>query len=152
MPNRSDETDNQRGEVPLDSRPYVHESCGQVTVVSGDDFSRLANPFAVVTGTYCVSCQAMVNLGTVSWADTQEPISKYRRRLRAEAPLSLKLFGWVIGPLGSAALGAGIGWLFTPNQSKGPIIGGVMAFLLTIGFLMPVLASLVWGIDYRRVK
>jgi hypothetical protein len=82
-----------------------------------------------------------------SWIGT-----KVLRRLRAAAPASLKLCGWVLGPLGGAALGAGVGWLFTPNQPKGPIIGGALGLLLAAGFLMPILARWVWGIDYRGVK
>jgi hypothetical protein len=65
-----------------------------------------------------------------AWADTGEPISVYRRRLRAAAPASLKLFCWVIGPLGGTALGAAIGWLFTPHKLAGPFIGGCTGLVL----------------------
>jgi hypothetical protein len=148
-----DRIDRDREDNPApDSRPYVHDRCGQITVVSGHDFSRLANPFAFVSQTYCVVCQTFVSLRSVAWADTGESIAAYRRRLRAEAPMSLKLVGWGIGPLVCAGLGAGIGWLFTPNQSKGPLIGGVTALILAVGGLMLVLSRWVWGIDYRAVK
>jgi hypothetical protein len=80
-------TDAHRGNgPPPDSRPYVHDRCGEVTVVSGGDFSRLANPFTFVSQTYCASCQRMVGLRSVAWADTAEPIAAYRRRLRGAAP------------------------------------------------------------------
>jgi hypothetical protein len=135
-----------------DSRPYIHDRCGQVTVVSGNDFTRLVNPFTFVSQTYCVGCQGFASLRSVAWADTGESIAAYRRRLRGEAPQSLKLVGWFLGPLAALLLGAGIGWLFTPKDFKGPLIGGLLGLVLAVGFLMPVLSRWVWGIDYRSVK
>jgi hypothetical protein len=135
-----------------DSRPYVHERCGQVTLVSGDDFSRLANPFTFVSQTYCVACGAFVSLRSVAWADTGESIAAYRRRLRAEAPLSVKLAGWLLGPLAGLLIGAGVGWLITPQDLKGPVVGGVAGLVLAAGFLMPLLSRWVGGVDYRRVR
>jgi hypothetical protein len=149
-PDRAD--DYQEGSSAPNSRAYLHELCGQVTVISGNDFGGLANPFCFVSKTYCVACKAMVGLQTVSWVDSAEPISAYRRRLRASAPASLKLFAWVIGPLTGAALGAGIGWLLASNKPQGAMIGCAFALVPTVVFLMPALAHWVWGIDYRRME
>ena len=107
---------------PRDSRPYVHDQCGQITVASGNDFSRLANPFAIVTGTVCVSCQANVSLGTVAWQDTGESIRGYRRRLRRRAPTSLKLFAWIIAPLTFGAGAAAHRLAGHASQGAGPFI------------------------------
>jgi hypothetical protein len=48
----------------------VHHDCGQETEVSGDDFARLANPFAWVSQTYCAACETFASVGRFSWADT----------------------------------------------------------------------------------
>jgi hypothetical protein len=135
-----------------DSRPYVHKRCGEVTVVSGNDFRRLANPFDFVPQTYCVACEEMVGLDTVAWDDTGETISRYRRRLRAAAPVSLKLFSWVICPLGGAALGAGAGWLFTTHRVTGAFIGAFVGLVVTPLFVTSLLLRWVWRLDYRGVK
>jgi hypothetical protein len=133
-------------------RAYVHPQCGGTTIVSGDDFTRLANPFTFVSQTYCASCGSFVGLGSVEWEDTGETISAYRSRLRGEAPLGMKLLGWVFGPLGGAAIGALIGWACTPREVLGPISGGVVGLFVVAAFLMPLLSSLVWGIDYRSKR
>jgi hypothetical protein len=132
-------------------RAYVHPRCGGTTIVSGDDFTRLANPFTFVSQTYCAACGSFVGLGSVEWEDTGETISAYRSRLRAEAPLGLKLFGWVIGPLGGAAIGTLIGFACTPRELMGPGIGAFMGLFVTAAFLMPLLTRL-FGVDYRSER
>jgi hypothetical protein len=151
MQEESENRPAKRDSVPTE-RAYVHQHCGQATVVSGNDFSRLVNPFAFVSATYCVSCQGAFSLAAFSWEDTGESILAYRRRMRRMAPLSFKLCGWVVGPLLSGLIGAAIGWLFTPQEAKGPIIGGLMGLLIAAGFLMPLLAKWIWGIDYRAER
>src|SRR5262249_15239220 len=128
---------------------YTHENCGQGTVISGSHFSSLANPFSQVGKTLCASCKEFVDLKTVHWHDTGENVAAYRRRLLRAAPLTLRMFGWLISSLAGAALGAGIGWFCTPKDPKGPIIGGGTGFLLGFVFLTPYLPRLIWQIDYR---
>jgi hypothetical protein len=137
---------------PRDSRVYVHETCGGETEVSGDDFARLASPFSWVTQTYCASCGTFAGLRQFAWTDTDEDIASYRRRLRARAPLSLKLCAWVFGPLLGAALCAAIGFACTSDGVSGAVVGGLVGLVLLPLLLMHVLAKWVWGIDYRRER
>lgn len=145
------------------SRVYVHNGCGGETVISGNDFDRLANPFGFGGSTLCCACRRYVRLKDVAWADTGEPISEYRRRLRSSAPLSLKLFGWLFGPVLFMAIGAVVFWLIFIVLLPGwgdrqgerkpfmPFGGAVLGFICSI-FAMPPLISWIWGIDYRSVK
>jgi hypothetical protein len=142
-----------RDAADADSRVYIHDACGGETEVSGDDFARLANPFAWVSQTYCASCSSFAGLGRFCWADTGEDVPSYRRRLRRRAPLSLKLWAWVFGPLLGMAIGAAIGWF---AASKGPVAGAVAGGLTGALFfpllIVPYLAKWVWGIDCRRMR
>jgi hypothetical protein len=153
MHENAEETDpTRKTESAPTERAYIHQACGGTTVVSGNDFSRLANPFAFVSSTVCATCKTAASLGTFSWADTGESLTAYRRRLRRTAPLALKICGWVVAPLVALALGAGIGWLVARQDIKGPIIGGFLGLLIGAGFVMPLLAKWVWGIDYRAAR
>src|SRR5579884_1737289 len=67
-------------------RVYVHRRCGGMTEVSGGDYTHICDPFRPCTGTYCCRCAGFVSLDDVFWADTEEPISEYRVRLREETP------------------------------------------------------------------
>lgn len=133
--------------VPAE-RAYTHRACGQVTVVSGSDFDRLANPFAVATRTFCVGCQRAVWIGSVAWEDTGESIATYRRRQRQAAPFSLKLFGWGAGPL----LGAAVGWAVRPNEISGAVVGAIAGFIAMAFFAAPLVCRWFWKIDYRSMR
>jgi hypothetical protein len=142
-----------RKSSPGHSRVYVHDACGGETEISGDDFARVANPFAWVSQTYCASCERFAGLGRFSWADTDETLTDYRRRLRRRAPLSLKLWGWVFGPLIGAGICAISGFLLaTNNRRGGAITGGVVGVVIFPLFLIQYLSKWIWGIDYRRKK
>jgi hypothetical protein len=130
-------------------RAYIHSECGGATQVSGDDFTRLADPFSFVSSTYCCGCSSFVGLSKVRWADTREKISEYRGRLRAETPLGRKLFCWVIGPAVGALIGLAIGAAAGKGQAAGPIAGVVTGALVSFLFIAPPLARLFWQIDYR---
>jgi hypothetical protein len=134
------------------SRSYRHNHCGGVTTVDDDDFSRLANPFAFVMGsTFCAECEQDVSLEDLYWTDTEESIADFRRRVRKDAPLSMKLTGWVGVPIGGFLIGAGIGaWI---DGGTFVICGfGVIGLVMFAAFSMPVLSHYVWGIDYRQRK
>ena len=143
---RDGESNIKPGQIPT-QRAYVHRKCGQVTLVSGDAFDRLSNPFAFVARTACAGCQRDVWPGTVVWEDTGESIAAYRRRLRRAAPLSLKLCGWGTGPL----LGAAAGWAVGPHDISKPILGAFIGFIAVTFFLAPILCRWVWKIDYRSI-
>ncbi len=132
------------------SRVYVHRGCGGSTQITGESFSQLANPFALCRETTCASCKKDVKLKDVYWADTGEDIASYRKRLRAQAPAGVKIFG-VLAPLVGVALGFGVGRLFKPNELPIPIIVGLGVGLFIWGALMPPLIRLFWKVDYREI-
>lgn len=134
------------------SRSYRHGHCGGVTTVEDDDFSRLANPFAFVMGsTFCAECEQDVSLEDLYWTDTEESIADYRRRVRKDAPLSMKLAGWVGVPIAGFLIGAGIGvWLMGDAWGFWGI--GAIGLVTFAAFSMPLLSQYVWGIDYRQRK
>lgn len=140
----------EEAEETPNSRVYVHKRCGTATLVSGDDFRRLVDPFSPVQVTYCASCRKMESLDKVAWSDTGEPIAAFRRRLRDATPRSLLLFNR-IAPFVAAVLCAGIGWLFTPHRSLGPLAGGITG-LVTLALLANPIGRMFWGVDYRRMK
>jgi hypothetical protein len=147
-PRESDEDLRRRGE----SRVYVHDACGGGTRISGDDFARLTNPFCWVTSTLCRECEGFFKLRQFTWDDTGEDLASYRRRLRRRAPLSLKLWGFVLGPLLGAGLCALIGVALAKDRIAGAIGGAAAGILIVPAFLIPYLSKWIWGIDYRRKK
>jgi hypothetical protein len=149
---------------PPTGRVYRHQECGSLTQISGRNFLRLANPFAVVGETICCGCGRAVPIRQVAWADTGENVAAYRRRLRAAMPLGRRLFfaalGLVVGALTGFLCGYAGGvlmigpmgnrpWWF---QESGLIAGGIGAFagcLLGAQLIPAPLMRLVWGLDYR---
>jgi hypothetical protein len=137
----------------VDSRVYVHEACGGTTEISGDDFARVANPFTYVSQTYCAACGTFAGLSRFAWADTDENLRDFRRRMRRKAPLSLKLWAWLFGPLLAATVCGLIGFLCAPGQRVGGVLGGAVAgAAFFIAFLTPYMSQWFWGIDYRGKK
>jgi hypothetical protein len=134
----------------IDSRVYVHDDCDGETVISGFDFTRVANPFAFVSQTLCAACGRYAGLGRFSWADTGENIRAYRRRLRRQAPLSLKLCCYLFAPLLGTVLAALIGVLIT-EPLKGIIVGASAGAMIVLLLIAPLIARL-WGIDYRQLR
>jgi hypothetical protein len=147
------------------ARVYRHQTCGSLTEISGHNFLRLANPYAVVGETICCGCGTAVPIRDVAWADTGENVAAYRRRLRAAMALGRRLFFGSLGPVVGALAGFLCGyasglliigpvgnrpwWL----QASGFIGGAVAAFAgLQLGAqLLPApMMRLLWGLDYRR--
>ena len=133
------------------SRVYVHKKCRGETVVSGDAFDNLSNPFTLVTGTQCCACNKAVNLGQVYWADTRETLAAYRRRVRRKAPLNLEL-GMAGAILLCGVIGAIIGRVIKPGETSPTIIGAFVGILPAWGVIPPFLARWIWKIDFRRIK
>ena len=68
------------------SRTYFHPLCGAYTLVSGDDYKSLENPFREVTQTFCCGCGTMVPLASVNWADSGESVLQCRKRVADATP------------------------------------------------------------------
>ena len=59
------------------------------------------------------------------------------------------MFAYFLGPVASAALGAGIGWLVAA-QPRSLVVGGTLGLFVAI-FAMPTLIWWIWRIDHRRI-
>ena len=133
------------------SRTYVHDRCGNATVVSGNDFESLANPFAFCSGTMCVACNKAFPLKQFVWADTGETITARRSRLRGATSPAQKLFSMLVGPLIFGLIGAGIGYLIKPARPSYMAGGAVGGIALFIGIL-PMFTKALFKIDYRAIE
>jgi hypothetical protein len=137
-------------------RVYVHRRCGELTQVSGGDYTHICDPFWPCTGTFCCGCNDMVSLSDVRWEDTGEPISDYRRRLRAETPALVQAWRYGVGLAPGGAIGAGIGLLIglaaakQQNLSGFVIVGGLIG-AAGIYLLGTLILNRVFNIDYRRM-
>jgi hypothetical protein len=153
-----DEDDDEISGDVFAGRVYVHTRCGGQTRVSGGDYAHICDPFWPCTSTYCCTCSGFAPLHEVRWADTDEPVSEYRRRLRAETPGLIKAWRYGVGFLFGGAIGALVGllvWLSAqaPRDKIGPFagIGGLVgAFVCYI--LGTMILNRALGIDYRRMR
>jgi hypothetical protein len=156
----SDDRDTRRGgrdepgRLTGHSRVYVHRLCGGATEVSGGDYSHICNPFWPCTATYCCTCAGFVGLSEVRWADTNEPISEYRRRMAAKTPVTIKAWLYGLGAVLGAVPGAGVGLLIGLAVGN---VGGATFLGALIGALVVYLVGALslfyaFGIDYRRMR
>jgi hypothetical protein len=78
----------------------------------------------------------------------------YRRRLRREAPRSLKLVAWLLAPLLGTGLGVALAILLNSGETdlRAWAIFGSLAGLSTLLLLPAFLARWVWRIDFRQEK
>ncbi len=107
----------------------------------------MSDPFLFCIGTYCASCRSYGGLGTFEWEETGETLSARRRRLRRACPGVIKVWGWLLGPLVCAGIGAGVGWLV--RGSWDGLSWGLITGITCAAVLPSLLAKFVWGIDYR---
>jgi len=108
-----DEADDEADdEDVLDSGVYYHLVCKNYTTVTGSDFYDLANPFVPCSSTYCVECEDFVGLNQVYWAETDESLAKYRRRVLREIPLQQRLLYWAATPALAALVAFIVGVFF----------------------------------------
>jgi hypothetical protein len=137
-----------RSKGPPTSRPYLHEGCGG-TVVSGGDFTMLADPFQFVSSTYCCACSNFVSLHDVAWEDDRRSIAEWRSTMRGRAPAGLKLFRWGLGPLAAGLVGLLIGLLF--DQTAVAIgVGFLVGLVIGVFFLVGPLSRAIWRDFYLR--
>ena len=142
------------------SRAYVHDKCGNSTVVSDEHFTMICDPFRLVTGTFCVACNDHFSLTEFVWADTGEVIAEARSRWADEAPPMVKTLNsstgcWLVFALGAVA-GAGVGWLIEGaiawKIGVGAAVGAVVLGVAWTGFIVPALTRSVYDWDPRRLK
>ncbi len=134
-------------------RAYVHEACGEATLVDGNDFEGLVNPFAVALKTYCVHCRRMVSLKNVVWADTGEPLSQYRKRMLKRIPLFWQYWKNGLGAVIVGLITAVIAVVMRPDDGAvifviGFVTGAVLSPMLLPAGLIPKYL----GIDFRNIR
>ena len=143
-------------DTPPAQRAYVHLACGGQTVVDGSDFRGLCDPLGglLPTTTYCVHCARQDALDRFAWADTNETLADYRRRVRGSLSAFyiakrrlLMIVCLLVVPIGLAYAAS---HFFTGR----PVLAGV------VGFVVGLLAGLI-GIgayldtgdaDFRRYR
>src|SRR5206468_3899680 len=114
------------------------------------EFNRVADPFEFVSGTYCCGCGKYPGLGRVKWEGRKDSIREWRRKWRAKAPVSLKLFRWVIAPAVCALLGMLIGFAAdTKGNGVGPIVGFFGGALFGSSMLLAPLSWVIWKDFFR---
>tara|TARA_R110002073_G_scaffold334669_2_gene524669 strand:- start:15 stop:467 length:453 start_codon:yes stop_codon:yes gene_type:complete len=121
-------------------RAYIHQKCQQSTVISGDDWIGLCNPFTQTSATICSHCNNEFPVNEFEWADTHENVMTYIRRIRRHVPFFWRLWFWWLGPLTGAAIIAillyFVGPLF-PMKEQLPAAGWAAIGAFFGIFLMP---------------
>jgi len=92
-------------ETAMEGRVYLHETCGQLTRISGKELVRLCNPFRFVSRTICSGCEARDDIEHFHWRDTGESIGSFRRRMRDESPTFCKVWFYILAPAMAALIG-----------------------------------------------
>jgi hypothetical protein len=131
----------------------IHKKCKQPTQVNDDDFAGLCNPFSLCLGTVCTTCGDPRSLKTFHWADTKEPLHRYRKRLRKKAPaFYTHWFVW-ISPLIGIIAGSIIGPLFLKKSTflitSGSALAGLIIMSLIVG---PKLLMLIAPKKYYKFR
>ena len=141
---------------PQARRVYVHARCGAPTVVDGEEYAGLCNPFTGLLGvsTRCVKCHQQRPLREFAWKDTRERLDLYRRRLRGTIPVPILIGQYAIklfGALGMPMLGALAGWSLSGGDSiVWPTAGGVAG--LVIGLLSIGIVMALDKLDFTRFR
>lgn len=142
----------------LDGRAYVHERCQKSTVISGDDWVGLCNPFAQTGGTICSHCGTASPVKEFAWLDTQENVLKYVRRQRRQTPMLWRMWFWWLGPLCGAALIALVLYFVGPllplkeelPRAGWAAVGAFFGVFLAPFAITPWLVPSVTGIEFHR--
>jgi hypothetical protein len=161
MSDFQDEDDFEEADPP-GSRPkgraYVHTRCGGETLVSGNDFTHICDPFWPCSSTYCCTCADFAPLSNVQWVDTGESVSAFRSRVRARTPGLVQAWRYGVGLLVGGAFGAAAGLLVrivakAPENKIGAfaLVGGLVGAVVC--YLLGTIAlNRMFGVDYRRMR
>lgn len=117
-------------------RPYIHQKCGQTTIITEEHFAGLCNPFEPCSGTICANCGFPDSVSAFLWQDTGESISDYRKRLKQGASSGVKLWVWLISPLLGAAIGATLAVMFIGKNIQTDALVGAGIGVALFGFLL----------------
>lgn len=139
-------------------RAYIHRKCQQSTFISGDDWVGLCNPFSQTSATICSHCNCASPVKEFEWADTNENVMTYIRRVRRQAPILWRMWFWWLGPLSGAAIVALILYFvgpFFPMKEQLPAAGwaaiGAFFGIFAMPFAVtPWLVPKVTGIPFHK--
>jgi hypothetical protein len=140
-------------EVP-EARNYVHETCGGTTVVSGDEYRALCHPFLGVRETFCATCQTYDRLARFGWADTGEPLSDYRARVRRAQPAGVRFrlsWGYWLAGLAAAAGAAAAAWALAPGRPMAVVLAIVGCLLVAAALWVPAMLA-ADRVTYRQYR
>lgn len=115
-------------------RTYVHRKCGQCTQVTGHDFANVCNPFVPAAGTICSACQQGDQFANFKWADTEEKLSDFRKRMREGAPTYLKYHLAIASGVGTLFIM--IGMIIAALGNQKPVTPGLILFSIPLGFVL----------------
>ena len=137
-------------------RTYTHLTCGLQTTVDGVHLRGLCDPVGglLPTTTFCVHCARQDALERFTWADTDETLASYRKRIRdtlswfyVAGRRLLLLACLLLVPAGLAYVGVKL----IPSRAG---LAGVAGFV--IGLLAGVMAYGAYlgttGADFRRYR
>jgi len=134
-------------------RAYVHETCGTTTIVSGNDFAGLCNPFEPCMGTVCSKC-GPDSTDKFLWDDTGETVSSFRSRVRRESP-GFTIWNWLVAPILGGVIGGMVMPMFGPEGSNpwiGIAIGAPIGALAMWLFIAPYITRLLAGKSFYDRK
>ena len=143
-----------------EGRAYVHERCSQSTVISGDDWVGLCNPFTQTSHTICSHCNNGFPVKEFAWADTNENVIKYVRRIRRQVPVFWRMWYWWLGPAIGAAIVAIVLFFVGPSipmKEKLPApawaaIGAFFGIFIVPFAVTPWFVPRMTAIEFHKLK
>ncbi len=146
-----------------ESRVYRHLKCGGDTIVNGDAFESMSNPFANMSRTWCTTCNGFYRVAEYEWSDTGEKLTDYYARhgtgatsfQRFVCSRSVGIIGMIIG----LVLGLVAGNYLLLNQPQGmrflfTLFGGFVGVLIVVmsqAELQKLIARRVCGVRDTRL-
>jgi hypothetical protein len=129
-------------------------------MITGSHWVGLCNPFSQTSGTICSHCGNAFPVKEFVWADTQENLLRYLRRIRSESPILWRLWYWCFGPICGAAMIGILLYFIGPHipmkdKLPAPAWGAIGAFfgLFLIPYAVtPWLIPRVTGIRFHEKR
>ena len=143
-------------DTPPVSRTYVHAACGRETVVDGGDFRGLCDPVGglLPTTTFCVYCARQDALERFAWADTNETLTDYRRRIRGSLSALYVAKRRLLLVVCLLVVPVGLAYAASRFFSGRPVLAGIAGFVVgLLAGLIGLGAYLDTGdADFRRYR
>lgn len=142
--------------TPPEERAYIHLKCGQQTTVDGMEFRGLCDPVAGLfeMTARCVACDEQGALEGFVWADTNESLPSYRRRIRASVSVVYLAKRWLLSLVSLLLLPIGLAWAAMRLVPSRPGPAGVISFSVGLlgGLVFAGWYSETRDADFRRYR